>query len=78
MDAQQEVELVVRGVCATQLPTLTFEDNVRFRALLGDVFPGVEVMDAVNLELEAAATAAAGEMGLELLPQQVGCTFVVL
>jgi hypothetical protein len=30
-------------VCATKLPTLTFDDNRRFRALLGDLFPGVQV-----------------------------------
>ncbi len=69
--AQQETELVVRGVCTTKLPTLTFEDNTRFRALLGDTFPGVQVSDASNPELEAAVAAAASDMGLELLPQQV-------
>lgn len=35
-----ESEIIVRAVCATKLPTLTFEDNRRFRALLGDLFPG--------------------------------------
>lgn len=24
---QQEMEIIVRAVCATKLPTLTFEDN---------------------------------------------------
>lgn len=42
---QAEMEIIVRAVCATKLPTLTFDDNNRFRALLGDLFPGIKVTD---------------------------------
>ncbi len=35
LDGGAEAEIIVRAVCATKLPTLTFEDTRRFRALLG-------------------------------------------
>lgn len=69
--AAQEAEVVVRGVCATKLPTLTIEDNARFRGLLADLFPGVSITDASNPSLEAAVAAVAADQKLELTPQQV-------
>ena len=39
------MSLVVRSVCATKLPTLTFDDNRRFRDLLADLFPGISITD---------------------------------
>jgi hypothetical protein len=35
LSPEVEAETIVRGVCATKLPTLTFEDNSRFRGLIG-------------------------------------------
>lgn len=32
--------MVVKAVCATKLPTLTFQDVARFRGLIADIFPG--------------------------------------
>ena len=34
LDSNGEMSLIVRSVCATKLPTLTFDDNRRFRDLL--------------------------------------------
>ena len=31
LDARQETEIIIRAVCATKLPTLTFDDTNRFR-----------------------------------------------
>lgn len=39
-DLTTETALVVRAVCATKLPTLTFQDVARFRGLIADTFPG--------------------------------------
>jgi dynein heavy chain 2 len=38
--ADTEVSVVVRAVCATKLPTLTFQDVARFRGLIADIFQG--------------------------------------
>jgi len=35
-----ETAVVVQAVCATKLPTLTFQDVARFRGLIADIFPG--------------------------------------
>jgi dynein heavy chain 2, cytosolic len=43
LDMADEATIVVRAACATKLPTLTFADNGRFRGLLADLFPGVQV-----------------------------------
>ena len=45
LDASSEMSLIVRAVCATKLPTLTFDDNRRFRDLLADLFPGISITD---------------------------------
>ena len=39
------MSLIVRSVCATKLPTLTFDDTRRFRDLLADLFPGISITD---------------------------------
>jgi dynein heavy chain 2 len=70
-DSAAETELVLRAVCATKLPTLTFEDVGRFRGLLGDIFPGTAVTDTTNPELQAVLQQAAADIGLQLTPQQV-------
>lgn len=44
----QEMEIIIRAVCAIKLPTLTFDDNTRFRALMGDLFPGIAITDTVG------------------------------
>lgn len=41
-DLESEVAVVVRAVCATKLPTLTFEDVGRFKGLILDIFPGTQ------------------------------------
>ncbi|MEW5298927.1 MAG: hypothetical protein WDW36_001997 [Sanguina aurantia] len=71
IDAVVETEIIIRAVAATKLPTLTFEDNGRFRALLGDLFPGANITDAQNAELEAALRESAQAMDLDLTRQQV-------
>jgi dynein heavy chain 2 len=71
-DAAAETALVLRAVCATKLPTLTFEDVGRFRGLLGDIFPGTPITDTTNPELQAVLQQAAADIGLQLTPQQVG------
>lgn len=43
----------------------------RFRALLGDLFPGIKVTDTQNADLEKAIHAAAAAMRLELTAPQV-------
>lgn len=63
----------MRAVCATKLPTLTFQDVGRFRGLLGDIFPGTALSDSSNPELDAALHQAAEDIGLKLTPQQVCC-----
>jgi hypothetical protein len=70
-DAIKEAEVVLRAVCMTKLPTLTFEDVDRFRALISDVLPGVTMSDATNVDLEVALKAAAAEASLQLTEQQV-------
>ena len=45
LDASYEKSLIVRAMCATKLPTLTFDDNRRFRDLLADLFPGISIME---------------------------------
>jgi dynein heavy chain 2 len=72
MDAAAESTIIVRAVCATKLPTLTFADNSRFRGLLDDLFPGTTVTDARNPQLEEAVAAVAASMNLQLTPAQVG------
>lgn len=62
--------MVLRAVCVTKFPTLTFADNSRFRGMLGDLFPGATISDATNPELEAAVKEAAAAMKLELTQQQ--------
>jgi dynein heavy chain 2 len=71
-DSAAETELVLSAVCATKLPTLTFEDVGRFRGLLGDIFPGTAITDTTNPELQAVLQQAAADVGLQLTPQQVG------
>ena len=45
LDASSEMSLVVRVVCTTKLPTLTFDDNRRLRDLLANLFPGISITD---------------------------------
>ncbi len=61
LDLATEGEIIVRAVCATKLPTLTFDDNNRFRALLGDLFPGAPPWKQGS----PAASAAPVKHGLE-------------
>lgn len=71
LDASAEAEIIIRSVAATKLPTLTFDDNARFRALIGDLFPGAKVTDAQNAELEQALKEAAAAAGIMLTDVQV-------
>lgn len=43
-EADTEVSVVVRAVCATKMPTLTFQDVARFRGLIADIFQGTDGM----------------------------------
>eukprot|EP00878_Enallax_costatus_P040938 GHUV01047355.1.p1 GENE.GHUV01047355.1~~GHUV01047355.1.p1 ORF type:complete len:184 (+),score=38.76 GHUV01047355.1:728-1279(+) len=77
LDPDTETSIVVRAVCATKLPTLTFEDVGRFKGLLGDVFPGTPLSDSTKPLLEAALHQAAADVGLKLTSQQVCYNMVV-
>ena len=65
------MSLIVRAVCATKLPTLTFDDNRRFRDLLADLFPGISITDSVSAELEKAIAEVAAAMRVDLTPAQL-------
>ncbi|KAG1663699.1 hypothetical protein FOA52_013267 [Chlamydomonas sp. UWO 241] len=71
LDSAAEVSLIVRAVCATTLPKLTFDDNRRFRDLLADLFPGMTITDNVAPELEKAIKEVAVSLGLDLTDQQL-------
>lgn len=46
-EEDSEAAVIVRAVCATKLPMLTFEDVRRFKALIADVFQGVHACPAL-------------------------------
>ncbi|KAG2426397.1 hypothetical protein HYH02_014824 [Chlamydomonas schloesseri] len=71
VDAEIEAEIIIRSVAATKLPTLTFDDNSRFKALINDLFPGAKLTDARNEALEKALAEAAAACKMELTQQQV-------
>nr|ADI46936.1 DHC1bm [Volvox carteri f. nagariensis] len=71
VDADVEAEIIIRSVAATKLPTLTFDDNSRFKALITDLFPGAKLTDARNEALEKAVAEAAASCKMELTQQQV-------
>ncbi|KAG2486208.1 hypothetical protein HYH03_015170 [Edaphochlamys debaryana] len=71
MDVEMEAEIIIRSVAATKLPTLTFDDNSRFKALINDLFPGAKLTDARNEALEKALAEAAAAMKMDLTQQQI-------
>nr|ADI46856.1 DHC1bf [Volvox carteri f. nagariensis] len=71
VDADVEAEIIIRSVAATKLPTLTFDDNSRFKALIVDLFPGAKLTDARNAALEKALVEAAASCKMELTQQQI-------
>ncbi|KXZ45909.1 DHC7 protein [Gonium pectorale] len=71
VDAEVEAEIIIRSVAATKLPTLTFDDNSRFKALIADLFPGAKLTDARNEALEKALVEAAASCKMELTQQQI-------
>nr|BCL66104.1 cytoplasmic dynein 1b heavy chain [Volvox africanus] len=71
VDADVEAEIIIRAVAATKLPTLTFDDNSRFKALIADLFPGSKLTDARNDALEKALAEAAASSKMELTQQQI-------
>ncbi|GLI62890.1 cytoplasmic dynein 1b heavy chain [Volvox africanus] len=74
VDFDVEAEIIIRSVAATKLPTLTFDDNSRFKALIADLFPGAKLTDARNEALEKALAEAAASCKMELTQQQIDRT----
>lgn len=71
MDDNSEMSLMIRAVCAVKLPTLTFDDNRRFRDLLADLFPGIDITDSVDANLDKAIKEVAAGMKLDLTAAQL-------
>ena len=71
VDVATEAQLVIRATRVTTLPKLAFADGARFVDLLNDVFPGVEVSDVSDAELEAAIKETLAEKHYEDVPSQV-------
>jgi dynein heavy chain 2 len=71
VDAKVEMELVIKAVRLNTLAKLTFLDTQRFEALIKDIFPATEVMDAVYVDLEAAIRDSLAELKLDPLPSQI-------
>jgi len=67
----EEMEIIVRAVCATKLPTLTFDDNRGFIALINDLFTNIKITDSKNPDLEAAIKTVSKALKIELTPPQV-------
>ncbi|CEO98015.1 hypothetical protein PBRA_006129 [Plasmodiophora brassicae] len=66
-----EKRLVVQALRASTLSKLAAADAGRFRALIGDLFPGTAVGDVDNADLARAIEAAAQARHLEVVPAQV-------
>ena len=71
VDATTEAQIVIRATRVTTLPKLTFADGRRFADLLNDVYPGVEVSDVSDAELEAAIQEVLEEKHYENVPSQI-------
>ncbi|KAL8004079.1 putative AAA+ ATPase domain, dynein heavy chain region D6 P-loop domain-containing protein [Plasmopara halstedii] len=54
MKPAEETEILIKAVRINTLSKLTFVDSMRFLALIGDVFPGVESADLAGGALEEA------------------------
>ena len=65
-------DIVLRVGDRPQLPAKSIDCLCRFLALLGDVFPSVPMPEVLDEEMSTAIKAAATELQLELLPEQVG------
>jgi dynein heavy chain 2 len=75
VDATTEAQIVIRATRVTTLPKLTFADGRRFADLLNDVYPGVEVSDVSDAELEAAIQEVLEEKHYENVPSQIEKVF---
>eukprot|EP00981_Chlorochromonas_danica_P004239 scaffold857_cov152-Ochromonas_danica.AAC.22 len=51
---EMEYEILIKAVRVNTLSKLTFQDTVKFLALIGDIFPGVKSADITGGELEEA------------------------
>ena len=71
VDQSMEAQIVIRATRVTTLPKLTFADGARFADLLNDVYPGVEVTDVSDAELEAAIREVLLEKHYQDVPSQV-------
>ncbi|GIQ86907.1 dynein heavy chain, partial [Kipferlia bialata] len=61
--------VLLRALVDSNLPKLVQQDNPLFNALLGDLFPGVEMNDANYGELDTQLGVVMAEWGLQDLPQ---------
>jgi dynein heavy chain 2 len=54
VDNEIEYEILIKAVRVNTLSKLTFNDTMKFLALIGDVFPGIKSADITGGELEQA------------------------
>jgi dynein heavy chain 2 len=66
-----EQKLIIGALKINTLSKLTYDDSIRFSALINDVFPGVNADDIDYADLEAAIRAAMDEMHLLQVDAQV-------
>jgi dynein heavy chain 2 len=66
VDSQTENEILIKAVRVNTLSKLTYADTLKFLALIGDVFPGVNSSDITGGELETAIKEVSAEQFLEM------------
>jgi len=54
MTSDLEYEILIKAIRVNTLSKLTFNDTLKFLALIGDVFPGIKSADITGGELEDA------------------------
>lgn len=70
LPAAKEAELLIQAVSVNTLSKLTSRDSGKFRALLGDVFPGIPVADADATVLREAVVQVMASPAFALQPNE--------
>ena len=68
---EEEAELLIKAIRVNTLSKLTFNDLKNFILLIGDVFPGISVMDIVYQKLTEAIQVVFEEEKLSLSDTQL-------
>lgn len=68
---QLESKLIIGSLKINTLSKLTYDDSIRFNALINDVFPGIEDDEIDYKDLEAAIRSALDELELEQVDSQI-------